>query len=259
MRSGIPIFRQKRLDEKMRERSESIKNQLDEEDRRHLLSVDKDNYITYIIEENWFNPVSIGIDEYGIKPASGSNDDAHVLFPVSGNTELLKYRPSSYTQRTIHGVIRDDHLEIPIKTRTRGYTNEDIEQKVEDIVSFVDENYEKLSEDLKSGKQELRSTLERRFDNHRKDAKQHKEAFQQLDVPLIKNPSKETFELDEPNRISKIEKPNPELNQPIPVINHDSYIEILQTINNVGEGFERATRLFRGLDEEDFRDHILFH
>ena len=44
---------------------------------------------------------------------------------------------------------------------------------------------------------------------------------------------------------------------PVPTLNHETYIDILKIINDMGKEFERKPSVYRSKGEEDLRDHFL--
>lgn len=254
-------FFKRTFSEETRRIKTELREEIQDEDDSKILNFNKEEYLNYITEKYKLQLPEVNVDDAHIDE-KGSK--ICIYIPYAGDTKNLKFRPSrstgSYTY-TPNIFIQDENIEF--RTRVKGEdSKQNIEQAFNTITDNFRENYNNLKKEVNSFNEELGNYAEKWFDKQKEKVKEKKDKFADLDVPVRKDEdASQTFSVPAAEQREKIEVPNKPTtkdSEPEPTLDENTYRQILQTIYDVGKGFERAPRLFEGKEEEDLRDYLLF-
>lgn len=182
--------------------------------------------------------------------------------PFIGAIRLLLFKPTTLSTGATTSV-RNRNNEILFEYYNF-YDDPDIIQRAfdSDFANFK-RRYELLKSDFNSYNAFLKGYSVEQI-NKRKDEILTKNNFlASFNVPLKYNENApKTFAVPAPKLREKISIARPQSsNQNFvaePTLSYDQYVAILKTINDVGKNFERLPFTYKGKEEEDLRDHILF-
>lgn len=263
-----PLFNGEKFSNVNREKINSMERSIENEDPDRISGTEKDEYLDYVVSKFSINSIDVTTEDAHIDAETFSKDEnPTLLIPVEGNTDILDYRPKTITMGySIRGKVREGELQIEIRGSGRGgWTKEALNREIEKATDYIDTHIDRLERQLDGYHSELRDKAEKAFEKRRQEVREQREMLGSLDVPLRKSDdTPDTFAIDSPEKTNNIplnppEPSGPSANEPAPTVPNSTYQSILEVVNNVGIGFERSLQLFRDLDEEDLRDHILFN
>lgn len=266
----VEIFDEKSVLQENKDRKQQARQEIQDEDADRILNTQKHEYIDYIVNKYQYERASINTDDVQIDVESFSTDaDVTLIVPMSGSTGVLEYEPQtsrmkSYTAR-IKPVpdeqqVYELHIDLPSPGRRRGWTEERVEKEVENVIEYIDTDWNRLKNDIDSFDDELRRHAEQQFKQRREEAREQREMFGNVDIPLRKREdTPETLSIEVPERRKEIQKPEPKTEtatEPAPTVPEDTYNDILEAVNDIGTGFGRSPQLFQEYGEEDLRDFV---
>lgn len=266
----IDLFAEESITQENRERKRQAREEIQAEDADKILNTEKDDYVDYIVNQYQYGRATINVDDAQIDPNSYANDaDVTLIVPMTGNTDVLEYKPQtsrmkSYTARieSVPGEehVTELHIDLPSPGGRRSWTEDRIEKEVDNVIDYIETDWDRLQNDIENFDGELRRHAESKFEERRREAREAQEMFGSVDIPLRKrDDTPETWSIDPPERRATIQKPEAEAEtagQPAPTVPEDTYNDILEAVNDIGTGFERSPRLFQDYGEEDLRDFV---
>lgn len=265
----IDLFNGKSILTENKDRKRQARYEIEDEDADTILNTEKDKYVDYIVDQYRYDRAKINVDDTEIDPDSYSNDaDVTLIVPMTGSTDVLEYEPQrsrmkSYTAKIVGNPHEEHAKELHIGLSPggrRGWTRDRIEQEVDSVIDYIETDWERLQNDIEKFDDELRRHAEQQFEKRREEARETREMFGSVDIPLRKrDDTPETWSIDPPERRATIQKPEAEAEtagQPAPTVPEDTYNDILEAVNDIGTGFERSPRLFQDYGEEDLRDFV---
>lgn len=268
--STVELFGGKSVLQENKDRKRQAHQDIQDEDADSVLNTPKEEYVDYIVSKYQYDRVSINTDDVEIDVDSYSTDaDVTLVVPMSGSTDVLEYEPQtsrreSHTAR-IESVPGEEqvyelHIDLPSPGRRRRWTEKRVEKEVDNVIDYIDTDWNRLKNDIESFDDELRRHAEQQFEKRREEARETREMFGNVDIPLRKREdTPETLSIKPPERRKTIQKPEPEAEtatEPAPTVPEDTYNDILEAVNDIGTGFERSPRLFQDYGEEDLRDFV---
>jgi len=262
-----PLFHDESFSNIADQKITKMKSEVENEDADKITSSKKEKYVDYIVSKYSINPVEIATEDAQIDADTFSrNEDPTLLVPVAGNTDILYYEPSTISiGYSVRGEVKGDELQIELRGSGRGgWDKESLNNEIDRATDYIETHLDRVKGQIEDYHEELRREAERSFEKRRKEVREQREMLGSLDVPLRKGDDvPDTFSIDAPEYRDKISLTPPEssdlsASDPAPTLPESTYEDILEVINDVGIGFERSPRLFRDLEEEDLRDHVLF-
>ena len=263
------LFAQKKFSELRHEKLDGAKEAVKSDDPDRVAGTEKEEYVKYVVSKHQIEPLEAEVDVAQLNAESyKQQEDYQLVIPVAGNTDLLKYRPSTFSMgySCEADILRGDgELRVNLQSRNRRGWNEDsLQSAVDQAKSHIKKHINRLKSDIEDYHEELEGTVEREADRRREEIREQREMLGNVDVPLRQNEeTPDTIAIDGPSKRERIAVKKPEPNQgaagePAPTLAGGTYRHILSAINDVGRGFERSPQLFADLDEEDLREHVLF-
>lgn len=266
--SQFPLFAETPIRQLYTERSDKIEETISDEDENTILNTNKTDYLGWLLEKYKIRKPVLNRDGQGLLREQRTDgrmqkEELVLCYPVSGNTDIFRYAPTTRRSNKYPTKVEDGLLKIDLGIQTRRKTN--AQSKIDRARKYLDTHLENLEEDIEEMNENLENTAERRFDNRRRDIEREYDELDSLDVPVLdRDDVSETFaalEIDEHEKIH-VEKPDPlETAEPgvDPTVPEEDYRKIVSAINDVGKNFEKNPSLFEDRPEEDLRDFILFY
>lgn len=220
---SVTLFGGKSVLDENRERKRKARKEIQDEDADTVLNTEKDEYVDYIISKYRYGRANINteIDDVQIDVDDYSADaDVTLIVPMSGSPELLQYEPQTSRIKSYKAEVQqvsdeEDVYELHIDLRSpgprRGWTEERVEKEVDNVIDYIETDWNRLQNDIEKFDGELQRLAEREFDKRREEAREQREMFGSVDIPLRKrDDTPETFSIEPPERRKTIQKPEPE-------------------------------------------------
>jgi len=259
------LFHGKSLSEKARNKKESLKVAIREEDPDRIASTDKREYVEYITSQHDIGKVKVDTDNVEIAAEEFSpTEDLELVIPVAGNTDLLAYSPKNQRiGQSIQATWDDNRLRVELRrSGRRTWDEENLQNTIDRTVEHIDTHVNRLNNQVEKFRSNIETTAEQLFEHRREEIREQREMFGNLDVPLQRDDNTpDSFTIDAPERRAPITLEPPESGAgtgPAPTVSESAYNDVLEVVHDVGIEFERSPHLFSDLNEENLRDHILF-
>ncbi len=182
--------------------------------------------------------------------------------PFSGNINILRFKPAKvYTFHSGFELsISKNNIIIPV---IDFYGKpENIKKDFDSILNDIVPNYAYLEIECLEFNEHLVSFIKHAIVSRKGKINNNYNLLNSLGVPLRKKDNvSETFSIPSPALRKKIVIEPKEISstfKPEPTLRDSDYHEILKLINDVGKNLERMPSLYKGKDEENLRDYILF-
>lgn len=277
------IFSSGRISEVFSKSLSEIQRTIDQESENYILNVNETEYIDHLVQKHRLEPPLVLFDECFADsyeadiPAERFPMTFHVragekykrqiiqyFIPVSGQISLMNYSPSSSI--TLGGGGANFYIQSEsLVTEIINLYNDPakIKSEYENEVRGLNRNYGTLIKDIEEYNSRLKPTIKHLFDTRKKNVLSKNDLMAALGVPLKKRDNtSNTYSIPRPQTREKITI-KPTVNEqgftPEPTLNEKHYFEILKTINDVGKNFERMPSIYKGLGEENLRDHIILN
>jgi len=181
--------------------------------------------------------------------------------PFDGNPSLWGYRPSSFTTNPPMGIISDSELVLAYDLSRRDSTEvrKEFDRDLAEIKTWLTW----IERDITQAREVVRAALRAKFDDRRKRVLDGESVLSGLGFPLKRRMgAPETYRVPDIRR--KVEGLSAQPRQPVPhreviepTLADDEYEHILSVISNMTAVIERSPMAFRGMKEEDLRQHFL--
>jgi hypothetical protein len=184
--------------------------------------------------------------------------------PCTGNSELWKCRPSSFTFNPPKGeILRNnlknlqDVLEIRIGYYHDEFKGETVNKEIEDLLDTIDTYLRTIESDIEKHSIKMEQEIRRRVKNRRERLNAILEEEKSIDIPVMKkNGAPDFTELPIIRQEVVPLKENTEKEESYS-ISDSVYEQILRFIRHQGATFERTPKTYFVHDEEELRDILL--
>lgn len=188
-----------------------------------------------------------------------------VSIPYSGDPELWRCQPSSFTSAPPIGAIRQPNsegigyldivFERPSDALDQARLKADLDREINEIKKYLGW----INRDVEQGNQALRGHIKQHIDNRRKRLEKHLIVAESFNIPLKRRPGAPDMQKLPIRR--KLVRPLPPApkSRPEPVIADEEFEHIINIIRHEGLSWETTPRTFAKHDEEELRDIILGH
>lgn len=180
------------------------------------------------------------------------------LVPLDGDQELFKYRPSTHTLSPPFGTANDGVLVLSY-TRT-DHDAEAVKAAFEKDISEIEKYLVWIAQDIKPFNDSLRAKIRDRIEARRDKVLKDQGSAAALGFPLRRRQdAPETYVAPTVRRKAKLRPPSASATPfvPEPTLDLQEYEHILSVISNMVRVMERSPNAFRGMEEEDVRQHFL--
>jgi hypothetical protein len=251
-------------------------NEIYETASDYLISVDREEYVAYLVDKYSMVPVRFAFLDVFVVPgeadvpaeqfpqmsavARGRTYRKPVYryhLPYAGDQELLRAIPNPNTPIPCTIDIGADSVSFTI---IDFYADPDrIKREAHRILGMIREQSEHLTHNIEDYVVKLWQKARYWFDRRRSEILEQQKVTNALGVPIGRRSSfPETFEVPVVRKPIIVKpKAGPPLQAPEPVLDDSLYQEILQVIHDTGKAFERLPSTYTGKDEETLRDHFI--
>lgn len=181
--------------------------------------------------------------------------------PYKGDTGLLSIAPSNILVSVCEAYVDQRHHSIDIDVPNHHNNLDAVKHSYHQQLDGIKRNYTSLAANFAEFNARLASDIPAIIEDRRRQLEKQQNFLLDLNVPLRPNPSvSPTFSVPRPKLREKITVKSPESSSftPEPALDGENYNKILQLINDIGQNFERLPSVYKGKQEEDLRDFILF-
>ncbi|MEX1014806.1 MAG: hypothetical protein WDZ80_06630 [Candidatus Paceibacterota bacterium] len=254
-----------------------IESELSSETEDYILNVDRGEYIKTLKEKHsfddfvlHFNDITADNNEMMIpgkifprgrfmveESRSYPKTLWSYFIPVSGETELLKIRPSTWASYQPYIYLEGENLCFDV---IQFYDELDsVKKEQQETVSYLEKAYERMRHDIDALNKELDSFIPDIFDKRKERLLQTKKEALNIGIPLRKKEGGiKSYSIDNPLKRKIVrEKPQVETDVPDPTLSSQAFDAILEIVSSVGKGFEKYPSTYKNKDEEELRDHIV--
>uniref|UniRef100_A9A6E9 Uncharacterized protein n=1 Tax=Methanococcus maripaludis (strain C6 / ATCC BAA-1332) TaxID=444158 RepID=A9A6E9_METM6 len=269
------------LSDKLEGRLTELKTKIKSENPEYILDIDENKYIQSLINKYHIEPLNLKFEDKYLDseereipaeyfPANffvyrGKTYPKPVLIfciPYEGDHKLLEYRPNPVTLY-FPTVYRNNNaicLEYIQFETTEEYNNK-IKSNFTSDWNVIFKNLNYLNNQIISFNKSLENTAKSFFENRKKEIIESRNSLNSFDMPIkTKKNSNDTYSVPVEKHIQK-----PEINIKThektlePTLSDEDYSNILKTIHNIGNTFEKYPNNYYGKNEEGLRDFIVSH
>lgn len=192
------------------------------------------------------------------KPFYIKGTTVRFFIPFDGDQELFKCRPGPFTLNPPRGGVTAGELILSF-TRTEHDANE-VKAKFDRTLSTTRQYLERIEHDVSTFNSSLRDKARQRIDTRRQKLLKDQGLVAALGFPLRKREDvPQTYVVPTVRR--KVTPLLPRASTapfvPEPTLDMKEYEHILSVINNMVAVIERSPKAFKGMQEEDLRQHFL--
>lgn len=259
---------------------EKIKSHIEQETESYILNVNENEYKKYLIDKYTVDiPIldfeNVTVSKYernipaeqfpmGYNVRSGNSYPKPIIvfhIPVSGNCDLLTYRPDQYLMWNQKMYLEGDTLNFEIISFNDD--SEEIKRNANHIIENLKKMYSFFVNQITKYNIGLEQQIQNQIQGRKKKLLDQNKLLESLNVPIKKQEDlASTYAIPTPQiRKSVYAKPPASATpySPEPTIDLSTYTDILQTIHDVGKVIERFPSIYQGKDEESLRDYILMY
>ena len=178
--------------------------------------------------------------------------------PFSGDPELFKCRPSTFSLNPPRGVVRGNELVFVYDRTPQDVPN--IRSEFDRELQNVQQNLSRIADQVEQFNSAIQTKVSQQFDARREKLLQDRGTIEGLGFPL-KRRSQVPTTYASPGVKRRIVPQLPPVStkpyRPEPTLAIDEYEHILSVISNMVMVMERSPSAFKSMGEEDLRQHFL--
>lgn len=178
--------------------------------------------------------------------------------PFTGDGELFEHKSSLMSLNPPRGVVEDNELLLLFDTADQN--SELIEREFNNSLSRIKQHLKSIENDISVFKDSLQPLIIEEIEKRRQKLINDKKLIKNLGYPLKRRgDAPATFSVPVRRRGIKIRKPSndPTPSEPKPTLELKEYENILNISSSMVSVIERSPNSFKGMEEEDLRNHFL--
>lgn len=272
---SIKSFCEIHFSEFIRQLKETIKDTVEKKGKEYVLSVDENEYKSYLIETYTIDLLTIDLNNSEIGEPIISKEWANNViyggkyqedvytftlnYKYSGSSDIFKIIPNPRSLVTSDIIVNEKNntVSLKIKIRKRDPNIFNIEKRDSESRAFSNLNY--ANENIKNWNSQITDTINSIFDGIRNKYLKENDFFAAIKVKV----NKETLSVFTSPTVKKRIIPQPSIpkGQEIstePTMSKEMYDDILKVIYDSGKSMEKKPALYKGKAEEGLRDQFLF-
>ena len=273
------LFSSRDLSQVLSNRGRSLAREVESLDESRVLGASPEDLCTYLVEK--FQVDELHIDEaqvridYGDAQIDVSNHfdrfvsdrsrpfyvtGTRITFfvPYTGDRELFSCRPSQFTLSPPRGAVSDGELVLVYERTREDAAN--IRSEFDGDMANVRRHLDSVASDVAGFNSALRETANRQIEARREKLLEDRGLVENLGFPLkSRSGVPDTYVAPQVRRriAPRLPPTSGEPYQPEPALPADDYDHILSVISNMVMVMERSPQAFKGMGEEDLRQHFL--
>ena len=178
--------------------------------------------------------------------------------PFSGDAELFKCRPSTFSLNPPRGVVRGNELVFVYDRTTHDVPN--IRNEFDRELQSVQQNLSRIADQVEQFNSTVRTKVSQQIGARREKLLQDRGIIEGLGFPLKRRSQvPTTYASPEVKRriVPQLPPVSTKPSRPEPTLAIDEYEHILSVISNMVMVMERSPSAFKTMGEEDLRQHFL--
>lgn len=182
-----------------------------------------------------------------------------VEVPIDGEIELMYARASTFSSSSPRAEIRGHSLFLVFQV-PHGAQQRDIRQDIDRTLNDIDQHLGWIKNDLNGFNQSLEHSAEQAITARREIILANQGRIASLGIPLKSRPdAPQTYALPTVRRkvVPTLPPATTTAYEPEPVLDNENYNHILSVVQNMAHVMERSPSAFKGMGEEDLRQHFL--
>jgi len=273
------LFRNADLSDVLAGQEQTMANEVGSLSEARVLNTSPEILCDYFVEKYKVEPLVI--DESGIQvdygdtqidvsrrveyAVFGRSGPTHVtgtritfFVPFTGDPELFKYRPSTFSLSHLQGVVRGNELEFVYDRTSQEAPNIGSEFKRE--LQSVQKHLSRIADQVEQFNSTIRPKVSQQIGARREKLLQDRGIIEGLGFPLRRRSGvPATYASPEVKRrvVPQLPPASTTPYRPEPTLAMDEYEHILSVISNMVMVMERSPSAFRTMGEEDLRQHFL--
>lgn len=274
------LFSSRDLQELLNTRLSAMQQEVQQFDQNRLLNTSPTDLAAYLVKKYLLQTPSLRRDDWSAAEQEAQIDVQHdpnrfirdrnrpcyvpgqrieVEVPIEGEVELMYARASTFSSSAPRAEIRGHSLffvfQVPHDAQQR-----DIRQEIDSTLAEIDQYLGWIKSDLNGFNQSLQHTADQDISARRNRILANQGRVASLGIPLKSRPdAPKTYATPEVRR--KVAPPIPLATtaayEPEPTLDMENYNHILSVIQNMAHVMERSPSAFKGMGEEDLRQHFL--
>lgn len=274
------LFASRDLRELLDSRVSAMRQEIEQLDANRLLNTSPTDLATYLVEKYTLQAPSLRREDWSVSEHEAQIDVRHdpnrwvtdrsrpcykpgqrieVEVPVEGEVELLYARASTFSSSPPRANIRGRSLILEFNVPHDG-PQRDIRKDIDRTLAEIDQHLGWVKNDLNGFNGGLQHTADQAIAARRQRILSNQGRIAALGIPLkTRTDVPKIYTTPEIRR-----KVTPSLPpaaatpyEPEPVLDMENYNHILSVIQNMAQVMERSPSAFKGMGEEDLRQHFL--
>lgn len=280
--NSFHVFYEEELRPFLEERKGDLRAEVEGLEDNEVLNVSEDEMVKYLVAKYRLQPPAIHFHEVSVDrvekeiPAelfpgigynvrSGKRYKKPVIvyyLPLSGEHELLKYRPSRFSTMTHEMEVRDGHLCFEVISFSGD--PEEVKREAEERLKYLENQLPNLVADVEAYNAHLPQFAQQVLQGRKHNILDQHDLVAALEVPLREREDmSKTFAVPSPRDRYQIAVEKPRVTQsgfkPEPTLDGHGYRRVLHIIRDLLRVVEQHPALYVDRDEEGLRDQILLH
>jgi hypothetical protein len=274
------LFASRDLQDLVDARVAAMLQEIEQLDANRLLNTSPTDLTSYLVEKYTLEVPFLRRDDWSASEQEAQIDVRHdqnrsitdrsrpcyvpgqrieVEVPVEGEIELMYARASTFSSSPPRANIRGRSLILEFRVPHNG-PQRDIRQEIDRTLVEIDQHLGWIKGDLNGFNGGLQHTSNQAIAARRQRILSNQGRIASLGIPLKSRPdAPKTFASPEVRR--KVTPSLPSATslpyEPEPVLDMENYNHILSVIQNMAQVMERSPSAFKGMGEEDLRQHFL--
>lgn len=254
---------------------EKIKKEIEEKGKEYLLSIDENEYKSYLIETYTFELLTIDLANPEIGEPEITKEWANnviydnssqvevytftVTYKYIGSPEIFKITPYPRSLVTLDVTINERLTTVSFKIKISKRDPDLFNRAKKDREMHAFKNLEQTNSNVQSWNSQLQDTIDSIYNGIKKRYLEENDFFAAINVRI----NKETLPVFTPPTLKKKIIPQPSIpkgqeTSSEPTMSKEMYDDVLKVIYASGKNMEKKPALYKNKDEEELRDQFLF-
>lgn len=199
-------------------------------------------------------------DRFGRGTFQASGTEFIFFIPFEGDKNLFRYQPSRYTAAPPYGKVRELEKEIIVSYKGIDLTAQGVQTSFKGDLSKIKDYLSWVRSDISSFNASIRQKIQTKMEFRRQKILNAQGIAVSLGFPLRKRDNApQTYVSPTVRRKVSIPRSSTSTDPfvPEPSLDIQEYEHILSVISNMVMVMERSPKAFKGMEEEDLRQHFL--
>lgn len=271
--NNIKSFSEKHFSDFVKEYFLQIRNEIDQKEKKYIISVDENKYISYLVDKYTLEPLEIIQDSEEIhKPTktqitkrdgfTGRNFSVDsylcvVSYSYKGSSILFSLSPSNHVLTTYKIRVNSQNKTVSFSFTIDRQDTELFKIQKNQAFKMAFTNLGSLNDEVVKWNELLHGQIKSSFDQFKQKYISENKFFEAISVK-VNNKTKSFFSVP---TIQKKHIPQPESKKKNfssePTITMELYKDILKVLYDMGKSMERKPSTYKGKSEEEIRDFLL--